>query len=59
MELPPSTVEYGVTIAASLAQHFLQSDREVGFLSYAEDARGGSARPRRAPTDASARKSWR
>ncbi len=33
--LPPSTVEYGVTIAASLAQHFLQSDREVGFLSYA------------------------
>jgi uncharacterized protein (DUF58 family) len=35
MELPPSTVEYSVTIAASLAQHFLQSDREVGFLSYA------------------------
>jgi uncharacterized protein (DUF58 family) len=33
--LPPSTVEYGVTIAASLAQHFLQTDREVGFLSYA------------------------
>ncbi len=33
-ELPPSTVEYGVTIAASLAQHFLQMDREVGFLSY-------------------------
>jgi hypothetical protein len=36
MQLPPSTVEYGVTIAASLAQHFLESDREVGFLSYAE-----------------------
>ncbi len=36
MELPPSTAEYGVTIAASLAQHFLQADREVGFLSYAE-----------------------
>lgn len=34
LELPPSTVEYGVTIAASLAQHFLQMDREVGFLSY-------------------------
>ncbi len=34
IELPPSTVEYGVTIAASLAQHFLQMDREVGFLSY-------------------------
>ncbi len=33
--LPPSTEEYGVTIAASLAQHFLQLDREVGFLSYA------------------------
>jgi uncharacterized protein (DUF58 family) len=36
MELPPSTVEYSVTITASLAQHFLQADREVGFLSYAE-----------------------
>jgi uncharacterized protein (DUF58 family) len=35
VELPPSTEEYGVTIAASLAQHFLQIDREVGFLSYA------------------------
>ncbi|MCU0500543.1 MAG: DUF58 domain-containing protein [Anaerolineae bacterium] len=34
IELPPSTVEYGVTIAASLAQHFLHMDREVGFLSY-------------------------
>lgn len=34
--LPPSTVEYGVSIAASLAQHFLEADREVGFLSYAE-----------------------
>jgi uncharacterized protein (DUF58 family) len=33
--LPPSTIEYSVTIAASLAQHFLQRDREVGFLSYA------------------------
>jgi uncharacterized protein (DUF58 family) len=35
IELPPSTVEYGVTIAASLAQHFMQLDRELGFLSYA------------------------
>jgi uncharacterized protein (DUF58 family) len=34
-ELPPSTVEYGVTIAASLAQHFIRLDRSVGFLSYA------------------------
>ena len=36
VELPPSTEEYGVTIAASLAQHFLQLDREIGFLSYAD-----------------------
>jgi len=36
VELPPSTVEYGVTIAASLARHFLRSEREVGFLSYAQ-----------------------
>ena len=35
LDLPSSTVEYGVTIAASLAQHFVQADREVGFLSYA------------------------
>jgi uncharacterized protein (DUF58 family) len=35
IELPPSTVEYGVTITASLAQYFIQRDREVGFLSYA------------------------
>lgn len=36
MELPPNTVEYGITIAASLANLFLQADRQVGFLSYAE-----------------------
>lgn len=35
IELPPSTVEYGVTIAASLARHFLEKDRQVGFLAYA------------------------
>ncbi len=35
IELPSSTVEYGVTIAASLAHHFLERDREVGFLSHA------------------------
>ena len=35
LELPPSTAEYGVTIAASLAQHFIRLDRAVGFLSYA------------------------
>jgi len=33
--LPRSTTEYAVTIAASLAQHFLRHDRSVGFLSYA------------------------
>ena len=32
--LPPSTVEYGVTIAASLARHFIARDRAVGFLAY-------------------------
>jgi uncharacterized protein (DUF58 family) len=35
LPLPPSTIEYSVTIAASLAQHFLRLDRSVGFLSYA------------------------
>ncbi len=35
IELAPSTVEYGVTITASLAQYFIQREREVGFLSYA------------------------
>jgi uncharacterized protein (DUF58 family) len=33
--LPPSTVEYGVAVAASLAQHFVRQGRSVGFLSYA------------------------
>ncbi len=32
--LLPSTVEYGVTIAASLARHFIVRDRAVGFVSY-------------------------
>jgi uncharacterized protein (DUF58 family) len=36
LELPPSTAEYNVTIAASLAQHFIRLDRAVGFLAYAE-----------------------
>jgi uncharacterized protein (DUF58 family) len=35
LDLPPSTAEYGVTIAASLAQHFIRLDRAVGFLTYA------------------------
>lgn len=32
--LPPSTVEYGVTIVASLAKHFITRDRPVGFITY-------------------------
>lgn len=34
-ELPPSTEEYGVTIAASLAKHFLRQNRNVGLITYA------------------------
>ncbi len=33
-QLPPSTIEYGVTAAASLAMHFLQLNRAVGFIAY-------------------------
>jgi uncharacterized protein (DUF58 family) len=33
-QLPPSTIEYGVTAAASLAMHFLQRNRAVGFIAY-------------------------
>jgi len=32
--LRPSTVEYGVTITASLAKHFIARDRSVGFMAY-------------------------
>lgn len=32
--LIPSTVEYGVTIVASLAKHFIARDRAVGFIAY-------------------------
>jgi uncharacterized protein (DUF58 family) len=34
-ELEPSTEEYVVTVAASLAQHFLRRDRAVGMIAYA------------------------
>ncbi len=34
-ELPPSTEEYGVTIAASLAKHFIHQNRNVGLITYA------------------------
>jgi uncharacterized protein (DUF58 family) len=32
--LPPSTEEYGVTIAASLAQYFVNKGRALGFVTY-------------------------
>jgi uncharacterized protein (DUF58 family) len=34
LTLIPSTVEYGVTIVASLAKHFIARDRAVGFIGY-------------------------
>ncbi len=34
LQLPPSTIEYGVTVAASLARHFLLEDRSVGFIAH-------------------------
>jgi uncharacterized protein (DUF58 family) len=36
-ELEPSTEEYVVTVAASLAQHFLRRDRAVGMIAYADE----------------------
>ncbi|MCA9981153.1 MAG: hypothetical protein KDD89_09970, partial [Anaerolineales bacterium] len=35
-ELPATTEEYTVTIAASLAQYFLRLDRAVGMLGYGQ-----------------------
>lgn len=32
--LAPSTVEYGAAIVASLAKHFIERDRGVGFIAY-------------------------
>lgn len=32
--IPPSTEEYSVVIAASLAQHFINLERSVGFAAY-------------------------
>jgi uncharacterized protein (DUF58 family) len=34
--LPPSTEEYGVTIAASLAQFFIRRERAVGLVAYGQ-----------------------
>jgi uncharacterized protein (DUF58 family) len=36
LTLSPSTVEYGVTIVASLAKHFLAHDRAVGLIAYSQ-----------------------
>lgn len=34
--LPPSTEEYGVSIAASLARYYIKRGRAVGFVSYGQ-----------------------
>ncbi len=34
--LMPSTVEYGTAIVASLAKHFVERDRGVGFIAYSQ-----------------------
>jgi len=34
LQLIPSTEEYGVTVAASLAKHFLAQNRAVGFIAH-------------------------
>ena len=34
--LLPSTVEYGITVVASLAKHFISHDRAVGFIAYSQ-----------------------
>ena len=36
LELDPTTEEYGVTIAASLARHFIRLDRAVGLIAYGQ-----------------------
>jgi uncharacterized protein (DUF58 family) len=36
LALVPSTVEYGVTVVASLAKHFIARDRAVGFTAYSQ-----------------------
>lgn len=35
-ELPPSTEEYGVAVAASLTKHFIRQNRNVGLITYAD-----------------------
>ncbi len=46
VELPPSTEEYAVSIAASLGRHFLRRGRAVGLVSYHQaSAHGMSVLP--------------
>jgi uncharacterized protein (DUF58 family) len=37
MRLPPSTEEYGVTIAASIAKYYLRQQRALGFMAYGHE----------------------
>ncbi|MBN1640060.1 MAG: DUF58 domain-containing protein [Anaerolineae bacterium] len=37
IELDPATEEYTVTVAASVAQHFIHKDRAVGMMTYAQE----------------------
>ena len=37
LTLIPSTIEYGVTVVASLARHFIARDQAVGFLGYSRN----------------------
>ncbi len=34
--IPPSTEEYGVVIAASLTQYFIEQERALGFMTYTD-----------------------
>ena len=34
LSLPPRTEEYAISMAASVAQHFLRQNRAIGFLTY-------------------------
>jgi uncharacterized protein (DUF58 family) len=36
LELDPTTEEYGVTIAASLARHFIRLNRAIGLIAYGQ-----------------------
>jgi uncharacterized protein (DUF58 family) len=36
-QIDPTTEEYGVTLAASLARHFLNQNRSVGLITYGQE----------------------